>query len=90
MKVLGLTGRGNYTGYIVAVSQDELARMAGFYSAIQCKMNDLDEGAAVNIGEIYNDAKNAVESFGEIQAAASTMKGAATRIQKFAPVKNKK
>ena len=83
MKILMIDNQDNV---IVRMKADEAAQLAGFrshYSQKQAsKMFKLDE--IVPMTEMYKQASEVLTTFEEIQTAAKTLKGAATRIQNHA------
>lgn len=81
MKIIGL---GKDETVIVEMAKDELARIAGHYSAYSLEHDDkapirLVPGAVLKEGKMYSEANAIIAAQAECTTAATTLRNAANR-----------
>ena len=88
MQVLGKTRNG----YIVEISGADIAQLAGFASLYSSGWSNdsLDMGAETDIGQIFNEAQDAIDTHKDALQAAKNLKGASTKFLNFFQVEDQK
>lgn len=81
MTVLGKTTRG----YIVSIEKEEFAKLAGFGSTYvhDFPHGDVESGANIPVGRVYEDARVALETHAHATEAAQKLRQASERFLQF-------
>lgn len=79
MKVIGTTPGG----WICEITNEEMGRIRGFHSKYSDGFSDVHVGTQADLSEMYDRAREAVDSFKKASKAADELKDAANRFMAF-------